>query len=68
MLFEVNLYTKKLNAKFIIYECKKNNIPIGEIKSIKEVFKSDVAKNMILNERVNSQNTQRVSSIAFKIS
>jgi crotonobetainyl-CoA:carnitine CoA-transferase CaiB-like acyl-CoA transferase len=56
-----------LNADFILDNCKKNQIPVGKIKNMEEVFQSSVAQSMILQEKVNNQITKRVSSIAFTI-
>jgi crotonobetainyl-CoA:carnitine CoA-transferase CaiB-like acyl-CoA transferase len=52
----------------IINDCIANQIPAGKIKNLKEVFESNTAKNMILEEIVNGQLTKRVKSVAFKVS
>ena len=60
--------TNQILAKELIKDCHELKIPIGEIKDLKEVFKSKIAKNMILEEEKGSEKTKRVSSIAFRIS
>jgi len=52
---------------YLIDECIELGIPMGAIKNMEEVFKSSVAKNMILEEKVENQITKRVKSIAFDI-
>lgn len=42
------------------------NVPVGKVKNIQEVFAEDNVKNRILNENIDGVATQRVSSIAFK--
>jgi crotonobetainyl-CoA:carnitine CoA-transferase CaiB-like acyl-CoA transferase len=52
----------------LIEQCIQKNIPIGAIKNMKEVFSSEIAQNMLLEEIVNGEKTTRVKSVAFKIS
>ena len=47
----------------------KKDVPAGVIKSVKEVFVGANAKKLILKEsNIKGEHTERVSSIAFKIS
>jgi crotonobetainyl-CoA:carnitine CoA-transferase CaiB-like acyl-CoA transferase len=56
------------NRDALIEECIQRNVPVGAIKNMKEVFNSETAQNMLLEEIVNGEKTTRVKSIAFKIS
>lgn len=46
---------------------KKNQIPFGSVKDMKEVMNNETAKNLVLRERIDGQETKRFSSIAFTI-
>jgi crotonobetainyl-CoA:carnitine CoA-transferase CaiB-like acyl-CoA transferase len=46
----------------------KQNIPVGVIRNIKEVFENNVAKSLILNEKIEEIDTKRVKTAVFKIS
>jgi len=56
------------HSDFLLKKCHILNIPVGEIKNMKEVFKNKTAKEMILEEKLGNNNTKRVTTIAFKIS
>ena len=58
---------KNIIANELLDHCHELNIPVGEIKNIKEVFKNKTATNMILEEKVENETTKRVATIAFKI-
>ncbi len=51
------------NHKFIA-----QNIPAGAVKDIKEVFASDFAQSMVLEEEIDGVITKRVKSVGFRIS
>lgn len=55
------------NRDELIQSCIDNGIPMGAVRNMEEVFESETAKNMILEEKVGEQNTKRVKTIAFKI-
>lgn len=55
------------NRDELIESCIHNGIPMGAVRNMEEVFESETAKNMILEEKVGEQNTQRVKTIAFNI-
>lgn len=57
----------KYNRDFLIENCINMGIPMGAIKNMKEVFESPVAQEMVLEEKLGSQITKRVKSIAFEI-
>jgi crotonobetainyl-CoA:carnitine CoA-transferase CaiB-like acyl-CoA transferase len=42
------------------------NVPVAKIKALDEVFTNPNALSLVREEQINSQNTQRVSQIAFK--
>ncbi len=52
---------------YLIEKCIDLSIPMGAIKNMQEVFESPVAQKMILTEKVGSQITKRVKSIAFNL-
>ncbi len=52
----------------LIEQCIQISIPIGAIKNMEEVFSSETAQNMLLEEVVNGEKTTRIKSVAFKIS
>ena len=56
------------NRDGLIEQCIQRSIPIGAIKNMEEVFSSETAQNMLLEEIVNGEKTTRVKSVAFKIS
>lgn len=53
----------ELMEKFIA-----QNIPAGAVKDIKEVFASDFAQSMVLEEEIEGVITKRVKSVGFRIS
>ncbi len=53
----------ELMEKFIA-----QNIPAGAVKDIKEVFASDFAQSMVLEEEIDGVITKRVKSVGFRIS
>lgn len=57
----------KFDAKDIIENMEKLHVPAAKIKNLKEVFESELAKEMIREEDINNLKTKRVSSIAFKL-
>ena len=66
----IQLLQSKANniiANELVDHCHELNIPVGEIKNIKDVFKNKTATNMILEEKVENEMTKRVATIAFKI-
>lgn len=64
---ELQLLFRKFNQKDLIQQFIAQNVPAGAIKDIAEVFESDFAKNMILDEVIDNTPTKRVKSVAFKI-
>jgi len=44
------------------------NIPVGAINNLSEVFENESAKNLILEEVIDGVNTKRVKTAIFKIS
>ena len=56
------------NRDELIELCIQNGVPVGAIKNMEEVFSSEVAQNMLLEEIVDGEKTTRVKSVAFSIS
>jgi len=66
-LFE--LLNQKISQHYsenIINEMIKQNVPVGKIKDLQEVFQDRKAVNLIKNETIDSIETKRLTSIAFK--
>ena len=42
------------------------NVPVGKIKAMDEVFQSARVNNSVLTEKIDGIETKRVSTIAFK--
>lgn len=55
-----------ISTKEIITNMLAENVPVGKIKNLKEVFQDESAKNFVRNEEIENTLTKRVSSIAFK--
>lgn len=60
-------YIKQFNFKDLYDLCLENEIPIGKIRNLKEVFELNEAKEMILKMNHDKKEIQAVSGIAFKI-
>jgi len=67
LLMKINEKTIKLNSKQLLKAFHQNNIPVGEIKSIDKVLNSKIAKEMILEEKVKTQQTKRIKTVAFQL-
>lgn len=63
----LNKEISALTCEHILEYCNQNQIPLGKIKDMKEVFEGSVAQAMILTEEIDGQITKRVSSVAFNI-
>jgi len=57
----------KFSRDELIEQCIQKSIPVGAIKNMKEVFASETAQNMLLEEIVNGEKTTRIKSVSFKI-
>jgi crotonobetainyl-CoA:carnitine CoA-transferase CaiB-like acyl-CoA transferase len=64
---ELAQFINQFERDYLIEQCINKGIPMGAIKNMQEVFNSQTAQNMILEEVVNGQETRRVKSIAFEI-
>ncbi|MGB0886558.1 MAG: CaiB/BaiF CoA transferase family protein [Vicingaceae bacterium] len=65
------ILTPYFNAKtkdVLMHHFLEQNIPVGVIKNIKEVFEDENAQNLILKENIENVTTQRVKTAVFKIS
>jgi len=63
----LNKSNSSLNCDFILDKFHAQQVPLGQINNMQEVFQSSVAQSMILNEEIDKQMTKRVSSVAFTI-
>lgn len=57
---------KNLSTESILTTMLNQNVPVGKIKSLDEVFEDDNVKNSILSENIDNVATKRLSTIAFK--
>lgn len=55
-----------LSTDEILFAMINDNVPVGKVKNLQEVFAEENVKNRILEENIDGKSTQRVSSIAFK--
>jgi crotonobetainyl-CoA:carnitine CoA-transferase CaiB-like acyl-CoA transferase len=60
-------YFAQLKCAPLIKSCISVDVPIGEIKNLEQVFQSEVASKMILEEDIQGSVTRRVQSVAFRI-
>jgi crotonobetainyl-CoA:carnitine CoA-transferase CaiB-like acyl-CoA transferase len=58
---------ENISSQYLLSSCLKKNIPIGEINSIKKVLESKLAKEMVLEEKINNQLTKRIKTVAFNL-
>ena len=61
-------YFKNQKGRELIKEFIQQNIPVGIINNLKEVFENKKAKELILTEKFENQPTVRVKTAVFKIS
>ncbi len=57
---------KDFNAEEILNWMHAHFVPAGKIRNLQEVFEDKQSQTFIRQERIENQNTKRVSSIAFK--
>ncbi len=63
----LNNYISKFSYKDLFKRCTENNIPIGKIRNMKEVFELAESQRMIKEVKDKNKKIKIVSSIAFKI-
>ena len=63
----INTKTKKILSNDLIERCFEKNIPIGKINTVEKVMQSKISKEMILEETINNQKTQRIKTVAFEL-
>jgi crotonobetainyl-CoA:carnitine CoA-transferase CaiB-like acyl-CoA transferase len=54
------------STDFILSSLLKENVPVGKIRNLKEVFSDQSAQKLVREEMIENVQTKRVSSIAFK--
>lgn len=66
-LYELlNIEVEKMDFYDLYEECLRNEVPIGKLRNLKEVFELPEAKAMLKQFSVNGEIKTAVSSIAFK--
>ena len=63
---ELSTLISGISMEALLSECLKNGIPCAEIKSIDQVLKSDLSKDLIREEIIEGKQTSRITSIAAK--
>lgn len=58
----------KITVDKFISDCYLENVPVGKIKSLNEVFEKPKATKLILNETVEGIETKRVKTVVFTFS
>ncbi len=67
-LFElINIEVEKMNFNDLYDQCLKNEIPIGKLRNLKEVFELPEAQAMLKHFFVNGVSKTAVNSVAFKV-
>lgn len=64
----LNAAALQFKGQALYAACLQNEIPVGLIKSLDTVFDTEAAQEMIIEETVAQQNTQKVRNVAFTIS
>jgi len=64
---DLQSYFKKHNSKKLMQQFRKQNIPVGIVKGMKEVFEDKKAQELILEENIEGHTTLRVKTAVFKI-
>ena len=54
------------NSESLLQYCHQHQIPLGQVRNMKEVFETEAAQNLVLTEQIEGMLTQRVSTIAFR--
>ncbi len=57
---------KKIPYNYLVDACLQQDVPIGKIRNLKEVFELPAAQNMVKSFAFKKQKIQAVSGIAFK--
>ncbi len=55
-----------INSESLLQYCHQHQIPLGQVRNMKEVFETEAAQNLVLTEQIEGMLTQRVSTIAFR--
>ncbi len=58
---------KEYNFEEIYNRLLEANVPVGQIKDLKAVFETNTAQNLILKEDIEGEKTQRLKTVAYKI-
>lgn len=64
---EMAPYFKAFSREALMEQCIQQHVPAGAVKNLAEVFASDWAKTMMLDEEIEGVATKRVKSVAFRI-
>jgi crotonobetainyl-CoA:carnitine CoA-transferase CaiB-like acyl-CoA transferase len=64
---ELNRLITKVECTAFMQHALALQLPIGQVKNLKDVFETEAGKRMILTETINGQVTKRVRSVAFTI-
>lgn len=56
----------EIEADLLLQYCHQYQIPLGQVRNMKEVFETEAAQKLVLSEEIEGMLTQRVSTIAFR--
>ncbi len=59
--------SKQMDFDTLYSACMKQNIPVGEIKTLDQVLQSEAAKDLTIKEIIDGSETLRIQSSVFKI-
>lgn len=59
-------YFKKFERKTLMDAFIADNVPAGAVKNLEEVFASEFARSMVLEEEIDGEMTKRVKSVGFR--
>ena len=59
---------KDIPSNILLSECIKNEIPAGIIKNLKDVFKEESARKLVVSKKYKNKNVSYVKSTVFKLS
>jgi len=64
---ELQLLFSQFNQKELMQQFIALNVPAGAVKDIAEVFESDFAQSLVLDEVIDNTPTKRVKSVGFRV-
>lgn len=63
---ELSASIQRIQSKALFAYCHAQQIPVGRIRNMQEVFETEAAQQLILEQQIEGMLTKRVSTIAFR--